>query len=267
MAKRTTAKKTPAPAPDTEPKSRRAAKSAPETPAPASSRKKGEAPADLKWEQHGKDTWLAPDPDGDTSVAGGRIKMTTNRWLADRSNPDPDPSYFVYRDGKYLGSDSTLAAAQRRARYREMAARALADTTHGGLPAFLEISDKERALERARSRATPAPARTAATLPDDPALATAVRAAQERDAIGRQRRQAKAERRATKEGSHLDDDSVIEMLAKENPRKPGSGAHARFDVLMRHGGKTVGEYKAAGGNTETLENAITAGRAKLREKD
>lgn len=69
--------------------------------------------------------------------------------------------------------------------------------------------------------------------------------------------------RAGKKGASIPDDGTIRMLTKDNPRKPGSGAHARFEVLRKFDGKKVAAYRAAGGNMETLDNAVAAGRAKV----
>lgn len=236
---------------------------------------KGAAPKPLVWDQHGKDTWLAPDPDGDASVAGGRIKMSTQRWV---KGADADPVYYVYRDGDYLGTDPTLKAAQRRAQYREKSARALADTTDGGLPAFLAVSPEERRKERAKHPLAPSVRKSWGNVGDmaraqveagrsnvekPSESAAALRAAIKGERVAT-KEAAKAAKRATKDAAKYADADVIHGVVA-NPRKPGSGAHARFEVLRAHEGKTMAQYRAANGNMETLENAVTAARAKVRK--
>src|SRR4249920_3842030 len=49
---------------------------------------------------------------------------------------------------------------------------------------------------------------------------------------------------------------VIVALVKLNPRKKGTGKYERMALLLQHNGKTVAEFAAAGGNLETLSNAI-----------
>jgi hypothetical protein len=61
--------------------------------------------------------------------------------------------------------------------------------------------------------------------------------------------------------------AIITMAVKRNIRKPGSGKHARFQVLLDHHGKTYAEYIQAGGNPETLRNAVTEAVCEVREND
>jgi len=60
-----------------------------------------------------------------------------------------------------------------------------------------------------------------------------------------------------------DGDAIIRMKVKHNVRKPGSGAAERFRVLLDHDGKKVQEFISAGGNPETLKNAIKDGNAEV----
>lgn len=224
---------------------------------------------ELVWTQHGKDTWLAPDPN-DNSLAGARITMSTQRWL---KGEDADLLFRVYRDTEYLGKDPTLEAAQRRAQYREKSASALTDTVDGGgMPAYLNLTAAERRKERDKAPPPP-PARPAfppkeMPPPDDPVLAKAIA---ERQALVGAAKASKAEKKAAKreakEALRFDDDAVITVTLDKNPRKPGTGAHARFALLMEYSGKTFREYREAKGNMETLENAVKDGRASVAEKE
>lgn len=47
---------------------------------------------------------------------------------------------------------------------------------------------------------------------------------------------------------------VIQVLAKENPKRPGSCAHKKFEVLMKHDGKTIKELKEQEGKYSTLDD-------------
>jgi hypothetical protein len=60
-----------------------------------------------------------------------------------------------------------------------------------------------------------------------------------------------------------DGEAIIRMKVKHNVRKPGSGAAERFRVLLDHDGKKVQEFISAGGNPETLKNAIKDGNAEV----
>jgi hypothetical protein len=109
--------------------------------------KKGAPPGGwLQWNQPSSTTWLAPDPEGDASKSGARISMSTRAWQG-----NPEPLYSVYRDGKYLGSDTSLEAAQQRAQYREQTRSAANDTLDGkpdGMPLALALTGDERAALR-----------------------------------------------------------------------------------------------------------------------
>jgi hypothetical protein len=52
---------------------------------------------------------------------------------------------------------------------------------------------------------------------------------------------------------------TITALVKHNPRKPGSGKFDRMSLLLKHNGQSVEAFAAAGGNLETLRNAIREG--------
>jgi hypothetical protein len=64
--------------------------------------------------------------------------------------------------------------------------------------------------------------------------------------------------------SDLPADSVIKWAGGENPAREGTGRHARWEILRKAAGKTVGQFLAAGGNGQTLRNAIKDGSASIK---
>jgi hypothetical protein len=46
---------------------------------------------------------------------------------------------------------------------------------------------------------------------------------------------------------------IIEVLVKENPKRPGSRAHRKFEILMQCDGMTIREYKNKEGKFPTLD--------------
>jgi hypothetical protein len=56
----------------------------------------------------------------------------------------------------------------------------------------------------------------------------------------------------------------IVAMVQRNPRKQGTAKHARMALLLQHNGKTVAEFAAAGGNLETLKNAIKESIVEVR---
>lgn len=63
----------------------------------------------------------------------------------------------------------------------------------------------------------------------------------------------------------LDRGLTIRYTAKDNPKKPGTGAHERWEKLRSFSGRTVGEYLDDGGNPATLLNAVSQGRAEMTD--
>jgi len=61
-------------------------------------------------------------------------------------------------------------------------------------------------------------------------------------------------------------DGYIVTLVKHNPRKVGTGKFERMALLLKFDGKSVAEFAAAGGNLETLKNAVTEGLVEVRSK-
>lgn len=60
-------------------------------------------------------------------------------------------------------------------------------------------------------------------------------------------------------------DSKIERLRDGNPKKEGSDAWGRWEVLFAHcEGQTVGEFIKNHGNPTTLKNAVTKGWVKVK---
>lgn len=49
------------------------------------------------------------------------------------------------------------------------------------------------------------------------------------------------------------DNRIIQLLVKENPKRTGSRAHKKFEILMEHEGKTLAEYKAREGKFSSLD--------------
>lgn len=53
----------------------------------------------------------------------------------------------------------------------------------------------------------------------------------------------------------------------KNPKREGSDAFARWELLKKYDGKTVAEFLAAGGNPTTLRNAVKRKHVKLGAQD
>lgn len=211
-------------------------------------------------------TWTEVSPSEWKSSDGCRIKMLPN--VGNKKNPR---GFFVYHGTSYLGYEHSIEAAMDRANAKARTPRPYDDVRPDGMPAFLAITQEER--DRARSQWTPpVPPET-----EEAKKAREIRASMQTGEHGRatgKRRPARpdggeggaaSERRprGSKKGEDISRGGVIRMLVSENPRKPGSGAAQRFDFLLKFDGKKVGEYADAGGNLETLANAVAASRAKV----
>jgi hypothetical protein len=84
-------------------------------------------------------------------------------------------------------------------------------------------------------------------------------------------RAAQAKEKRTKEGkaavpTEVRETDVIRFGGK-NPKKEGTAAHKRWEMLIAHEGKTVDAYQKARGNPTTLKNAILSGHVTLERED
>lgn len=59
----------------------------------------------------------------------------------------------------------------------------------------------------------------------------------------------------------------ITLLTKVNPCKRGTAKHDRWSIVFEHDGKTWEEYREAGGNPETLRNAVKTSVATVAVKE
>jgi hypothetical protein len=181
----------------------------------------------LVWKEEHKNLWTAED---------AHIKRFTN---------GPEERFYVNRDKEYLGSNKTLDEAKERAQKRIRA------------PRLGDLSPEQRAAQAEMER------REVEAVTTKRGRAQTEGEKKESRVIAKVQAEAKIAERARKADIRLDPVARIKILATENWRKPGTGAHTRAEFLMSYAGKTVEDYTAAGGNLETLTNAIKAKRAEL----
>lgn len=113
------------------------AKAAEGDPRPPELKDKATATSQLSWEETQKGEWRAADGER----GGARIRGLGNGYLGKDTI-----TFYVYRDGEYLGCNSSLDGAKLRAERREKASDALKETLPGGhQPAFLSLSPEESA--------------------------------------------------------------------------------------------------------------------------
>ncbi len=174
-----------------------------------------------------------------------------------------DPKTFAcYRRGLYVGSEDTLERGQRRCLIGQLSHKnrtmARWEQEHRDeLPPFLRLTAEERAeyWKHNPPRAGPAERRVtsrgAGPRPDEDPATTRLRAALEeagaRTAAGR----------APKAAGAAEPPAAGTIRVRgSNPKKAGTGAHARWALLLDHDGKTVAAFAAAKGNMTTLANAV-----------
>lgn len=208
-------------------------------------------PAKWEWTKAGKDAWSAATPEGDGCPP--RIKELDKKTFA------------TYRDGKYLGSEPTLESAQKRAQINKVSEKnrvmTLWEKLHPDeLPPFLQLTDEERRLYWQRNPVVRAP--RPVTTPKASADPAKVAARKALEAEGGGARTVTGKRI----GKPKDVPSgKLSLLNGTNPKKAGSSAAGRWSMLFEHAtkGSTVAEFVAAGGNPETLANAMKAGNVKV----
>lgn len=188
--------------------------------------------------------------------------------------------YFCYRNGSAIDVTSSLdlakAACVRGTLKKgdaEATARILGYVTNHALeiPPFLALTDRERRAVRASyPMSAPSPAKLAAYAAprkdEDPGTVR-LRAELVAAQAAKQGSGAKVAKPATA-ALAASPDAVLARLRDGNPKKPGSAAARRWSLLFEHcdSGSTVKVFEAAGGNAETLANAISKGWVKLGGK-
>lgn len=174
-------------------------------------------------------------------------------------------TWAAYRDGRYLGSEATRDLAEKRCQVGAVSQRnrvmALWEKEHPNeLPPFLQLTQEER--DEYWRRNPPVKAQRPALGLTKPKLAGGGDPA----ADAKPPKAARVPRagKATAESPK----GTLVLVSGVNPKKPGSGAAKRWDALFEaaKAGRMVAEYAAAGGNLDTLANAMAKGCVRVEEK-
>lgn len=206
--------------------------------------------------------WETPlIPDGDLCIAS--VKRSFSKEL------DGTFKFYAYRSGRILGRRDTAQEAQKlceggKADARKDAAALYAANHSGDIPMFLRLAAHEREQVRKHFKFdAPAPAKLAAfekrgEVVPPPAKPKATVARKEAP-------QPKATV-ARKEVSKFPETGKLVRLKDGNPKKEGTAAWARWDLMFKHCAKasTVKTFAADGGNLETLTNAVLKGYAAVK---
>lgn len=186
-------------------------------------------------------------------------KVTKTRWVTmlipsgEACTPRIESvgsSFYCYRDMMLLGTAKTLEDAKKKCEANDQKTRDLHkrvvqwEKEHPGeLPPFIDLSP---AQVKAWQRHNPIAKGLFAGVPR-PGGSTKVERA---------------------DVPALPPDSVMSRARDGNPKKEGSSAHKRWSLMFTHceRGSTVSEFLAAGGNAETLRNAVLKGYARLSSK-
>ena len=198
---------------------------------------------DWTWVAATKDKWVVSEiPEGE--CAAPRITGLDGKTFA------------AYRDGKFLGCEGTLELAKQRCAINAISERNEIlrkwEKAHPEeLPPFMQLTDEERAEYWRRNppkRASAAPA---------PRFATGGRGDTGRGEVPPER---------PKKVAGPLPSGKLGRLKDGNPKKAGSGAHKRWDALLTSADKglTVEAYVAAGGNPDTLANAVRMGWVEVK---
>lgn len=219
--------------------------------------------------------WLATKPEKDTCPP--RIRCSSK-------NTDGTYIYFCYRNGEYIGFGKSLEDAQRfcekgeKDKSRDVTIAKIkhyVDKTPGEIPPWLLFTQEERNAVRA---VTPwaAPSATKVRLslerPRDPGVkedpgTKRLREELAKEAAVRAGKEVAARPKRTDLQGTLADGKLV-RLRDENPKAPGSAAHKRWEALFAACAKglTVRQFEEAGGNPETLRNAIAKGYVRAQEE-
>jgi hypothetical protein len=213
-------------------------------------------------------------PEGDLCIA--TIKRSFSKEL------DGTYKFYAYRSGRIMGRRDTVQDAQHlaesgKADDRKDAVYDYAKNHSGDVPMFLRLTEDERRQVRQHFKYD-APRQSdlvkfakerGATDVKDPSTRKFLEELAKTKAVADEGA-AKTPRAASAKTStprparsDVDPAAVMSRTRDGNPKKAGSGAYARWTLMFTHcdRGSTVGEFLAAGGNPETLRNAIIKGFA------
>lgn len=200
-----------------------------------------------------KDKWTtARIPEGECMAAS--IKKSSK-------NSDGSYTYFISRDGKFVDCDNDFEQAKKIARTGKMSAarvksneavrsyiKECSETKTGDLEKFKALSEAgQKAILTSypwlapRSTALKADAKTGAL-------------------VNKVRRDLQSQ--SDKRSADLPE-GKIQRLIDKNPKRAGTDAHVRWELMFSYVGKTVAEYIGDKGNPTTLKNAIKAGYVKV----
>jgi hypothetical protein len=219
--------------------------------------------------------WLAVKPEGD--ICPPRVRSSSR-------NADGVEIYFCYRNGKYLDLAESLDAAKRvvekgeKNTDRDASVKRIkeyVDKNPLDILPYLSLTQEERtAIRVTYPWAAPAPSKVRAALErprrageaEDPGTARLRAELATEAAVRRGRDVAAKPKRADLQVTMAD--AKLVRLRDDNPKTPGSAAHKRWETLFAAcaEGKTVAAFEAAGGNGETLRNAIAKGYVRAQEE-
>lgn len=175
-------------------------------------------------------------------------------------NSDGTYNYGVTRNGKAIGAPKDLEKAKRMAESGQPDQQALQD--------MAKVREYEEKTPRDAAAFKKLSAYAQSVIANErPWLMPGRRALEEKGVkvkanVIRDDLKSKAEKKA--EAMALPMDEKIKVVNKKNPKKAGSDAWGRWEVLFAADGKTVGEYvKMIGSNPTTLRNAVAKGFVKV----
>jgi hypothetical protein len=200
-----------------------------------------------------RDKWAtARIPEGELMCA--TIKKSSK-------NSDGSYTYFINRNGKYLDCTNDFDEAKKIARSGKMRPeRRLAnDKTR----AYIKHATDNKGGDMEMFKALTKEGQSAVllTYPHLAPRSSALKADAKTGAlVNKVRRDLEA--RSDRRGSDLPE-GKIQRLIEKNPKRAGTDAHVRWEVMFGYAGKTVAEYIGDKGNPTTLKNAIKAGYVKV----
>jgi hypothetical protein len=218
--------------------------------------KKSDADTTWVWMQSmvDKDKWTtARIPEGECMAAS--IKRSSK-------NSDGTHTYFINRDGKYVDCCNDLEEAKKIARSGKMRPeRRLANEK---VRAYIKhASDNNRTgdLDMFKALSKEGQAAILMTYPHLAPRTSALKADAKTGAVVNKARR-DLQSQSDKRSADLPDGKIVRLIDK-NPKRAGTDAHVRWELMFGYAGRTVAEYVGDKNNPTTLKNAIKAGYVKV----
>lgn len=205
-----------------------------------------------QWANPAKDKWVL------TFIPQGELHAPWIKQLS--TNSDGTTNFAVYRNGKALGAPKTLDEAKKRAQAGKIPDKVL--DSHKRIVAYVNGNTRDAVAFGKLTAAEQSDIANAYPWAMPRKSDLEAKGVKTKAVVVRTDLLSKNEKKAA--DMALPVDSKIERIKDGNPKREGSDAWGRWEIMFGHCGGTVGTYIKNHGNPTTLKNAVKMGYVKVK---